>query len=114
MGAQGYDIKQNIFFQVNHSAIKTEKNGKKSCTGNSRHIYIRYFFAKDRIERKKMSISYCSTEHMLADFFIKALQVSMFAKFCDVIMEWKHVDTLQMEPPSTNERVGNVVKVRSN
>ena len=29
-------------------------------------------------------------------------------------MEWKHVDTLQMEPPSTNERVGNVVKFRSN
>ena len=38
----------------------------------------------------------------------------MFAKFCDVIMEWKHVDTLQMEPPSTKEHVGNVVKVRSN
>ena len=26
----------------------------------------------------------------------------------------KHVDTLQMGPPSTKERVGNVGKVRSN
>ena len=50
---------------------------------------------------------------MLADFFTKDLQGSQFAKFRDVIMRWKHVDTLQMVPPSTKERVGNVVKVRS-
>ena len=31
-----------------------------------------------------------------------------------MIMRWKHVDTLQMVPPSTKERVGNVVMVRSN
>ena len=31
-----------------------------------------------------------------------------------MIMGWKHVDTLQMRPPSTKERVGNVVKVSSN
>ena len=41
MGAQGYDIKQNILVQDNQSAIKIEKNGKKSNTGNSRHIDIR-------------------------------------------------------------------------
>ena len=49
---------------------------------------------------------------MLAYFFTKVLQGDMFAKFCDVIMGWKHVDTLQMGPPSTKERVVNVVKVR--
>ena len=37
----------------------------------------------------------------------------MFAKFSEVIMEWTHVDTLQMGPPSTKWRVGNVVKVVS-
>ena len=31
-----------------------------------------------------------------------------------MIMGWKHVDTLQMEPPSTKECVVNVVKVSSN
>ena len=51
---------------------------------------------------------------MLADFFTKALQGSLFAKFHDMIMGWKHVDTLQMGPPSTKERVGNVVNVSSN
>ena len=72
---QGYDIKQNILFQDNQSAIKMDINGKRSCTSNSRHIDIRYFFAKDRVKSNKMSISYCSTEHMLADFFSKALQI---------------------------------------
>ena len=33
-------------------------------------------------------------------------------KFCDMIMGWKHVDTLQKGPPSTNDSVVNVVKIR--
>ena len=60
-----------------------------------------------------MSIEYCSTEHMLAYFLTKILQGSIFAKFRDVRMGWKHVDTLQMGPPSTRERVGDVVKFKS-
>ena len=51
---------------------------------------------------------------MFADFFTKSLQGALFAKFRDVIMGWKHVDNLQMVPPSTKERVGNLVKVGSN
>ena len=100
-------------FQDNQSAIKIKKNGKKSCNGNSRHIYIRYFFAKDRVETNKILIEYCSTEHMLADCFTKSLQGVLFAKFHEVIMGWKHVDNLQMGPASTKEGVGNVVKVRA-
>ena len=51
---------------------------------------------------------------MLTDFLTKALQGALFSKFHDVIMGWKHVDTLHMGPPLTKERVGNVVKFRSN
>ena len=49
MVAQGYYIKKNILFQDNQSTINMEKNRKKSCTGNSRRIDIRYFFDKERI-----------------------------------------------------------------
>ena len=38
----------------------------------------------------------------------------MFDKFCEMIMGYEHVDTLQMGPPSTKDRVGNVVKIGSN
>ncbi len=51
LGAQGYVIKDNIFLQDNQSTIRFERNGRKSCGPNSRHIDIRYFFMKDRIEK---------------------------------------------------------------
>ena len=53
MGAQGYGIKQNILFKYNHSSINMEKNGKNSCTGNSRPIDIFYLFVKERVENIK-------------------------------------------------------------
>ena len=46
--------------------------------------------------------------------FAKALQVCLFVKFCDGIMGWKHVGTLQMGPPSNKECVVKSVKVRPN
>ena len=45
MEAQGFEFKQKILFQDNQSAIRMEKIGKKSCTRNSRHIYIYAIFS---------------------------------------------------------------------
>ena len=81
MGAQGYSIKQNILFQDNQSEINVEKNRNKSCTGNYRHIDIHYLFVKDRVESNSISITYCSTDHMISDFFTKSLQGDIFVKF---------------------------------
>ena len=111
MGAQRYSIKQNILFQDNQSEINVEKNRNKSCTGNYRHIDIHYLFVKDRVESNSISITYCSTDHMISDFFTKSLQGDLFVKMCEVIMGWKHIDTLQMGSPSTNDRVVNVVYI---
>ena len=44
--AQGYPIRKNILFQDNQSAIRMQKNGRGSCTGNSRHINIKHFFER--------------------------------------------------------------------
>ena len=43
MSVQGYEFNDNVLFQDNQSAIKMETNGRRSSTGNSRHIHIRYF-----------------------------------------------------------------------
>ena len=97
MAYQGFGIKQNILFQDNQSVIKMEKDGKKSCTWNSKQINIRYFFVKDRVDGNKMSIAYCGTEHILAYFFPKYLRGYIYSwKFREVIMGWKRIDTLQM------------------
>ena len=101
MSAQGYPVIDNIVYQDNQSAIRMERNGRNSCTGNSRHIHIRYFFVKDRVDKKEVKIQYCPTAEMLADFFTKPLQGALFHKFRDVIMGWKHISTLK--EPSNSE-----------
>jgi hypothetical protein len=50
---------------------------------------------------------YCPTEQMLAEFFTKPLQGSIFKKFRAVIMGHEHIDSLKVTQPTTSqERVG--------
>ena len=42
--AQGYEIKQNVIYQDNKSAILLEINGKRSAGKRSRALNIRYFY----------------------------------------------------------------------
>jgi hypothetical protein len=106
---QGYVLKENIFYQDKMSTIQFKKNGRKSCGPNSRHIDIRYFWIKDRLGIENIDVVYCPTEQMLADFFMKPLQGSLFRKLKAVIMGHKHIDTLKEIPSAPlQERVGLV------
>jgi hypothetical protein len=86
MHYQGFDMDSNIFYQDNLSAMKIEKNGRKSCGQKSRHIDIRYFFIKDVLKRENITLEHCPTENMIADFYTKPLQGSLFRKMRDYIM----------------------------
>lgn len=108
LGAQGYSLEENEFAQDNQSTMKLETNGRRSCGQQSRHIDIRFFWIKDRIDSGNMNVVYCPTEEMLADFFTKPLQGALFRKFRDVVMGMKHINTLKrtaLDP--SQERVGN-------
>ena len=70
--------KQKYLYQDNKIAIKMEKNSRSSCTGYSRQLSIRYFFVKDRVDKEDFIIKYCNTSAMLANFFTKPLQGSLF------------------------------------
>ena len=83
------------------------KNGRNSCTGNSRHIHIRHFFVKDRIDKKEIRVEYCPTSIMLADFFTKPLQGALFQKFRDVLMGYRPITILEQKSLEIKERVGN-------
>ena len=50
-----------------------EKNIRNSFTGNPRHIYMRYFFVKDRVDKEEFIIEYYNTSAMLAKLFTKPL-----------------------------------------
>jgi hypothetical protein len=51
-----------------------------------RHINIRYFFIKDWVNMKEISIDCCPTKKMVADFMTKPLQGSQFRELRDYIM----------------------------
>jgi hypothetical protein len=114
LDAQVYVLLENIFYQDDQSTNRFEKNGRKSSGPNSRHIDIRYFFIKDRLELDGIDVQYFPTEQMLADFFTKPLQGSLFRKFREVIMGHKHINTLKNTTPSASqervrkrEQIGN-------
>ena len=83
---QGYVVESNIFYQDNQSAILLEKNGRSSCGEKSRHINIRYFFIKDVLQREKITVTHCSTERMMGDYFTNPLLGNLFTTMRDIIM----------------------------
>ncbi len=76
--AQGYKIDNNILYQDNKSSILLETNGRGSSGKRTRHINVRYFFIRDRVESKEIRIEYCPTGIMVADYFTKPLQGALF------------------------------------
>ena len=94
MKEQGYRIDNNTVYQDNKSAILMEMNGRNSCTGNSRHIDIKYFFVKDRVDRKEVRIEYLPTHIMLADYFTKPLQGERFKLLRKYVMGWAPLSEL--------------------
>jgi Reverse transcriptase (RNA-dependent DNA polymerase) len=84
--AQGCKMKPTILYQDNKSAILLEKNGKKSSSKRTRALNIRYFFITDQIEKGNLTVEYCPTGDMIADFMTKPLQGHLFEKFRALIM----------------------------
>ena len=84
--AQEVKIYRNILFQDNRSAILLHRNGTNSCSRNTRHINIRYFFLKDRIKSGEIEVVFCPSEEMIADFFTKPIQGRRFMDLRKIIM----------------------------
>ncbi len=63
--------------------------GVQSSGKHTRHINIRYFFITDRVNMKEISIDWCPTKKMVADFMTKPLQGSQFNELRDYIMAQK-------------------------
>ena len=110
--SQGYKINDNVLFQDNQSAMKMEQNGRRSCTGNSRHVNIRYFFVKDLIDKKQVRVIYCPTGLMLGDFYTKPLQGQLFQFFRNIIMGYVPANQVITVNPEMKERVENLGKYK--
>jgi hypothetical protein len=105
---QGQHVKSIDYYRDNQSCMKMERNGKASAGAKSRHIHTRFFWIKDRLSVDNINLVYCPTEKMLADFFTKPLQGSLFKMMRDYIMGVIPIREILKDMPVTDkERVGN-------
>jgi hypothetical protein len=77
--AQGYDLGPAKVFQDNLSTMAMVKNGRPTSK-RTRHIHIRFFFVKDRVDSHEISIRPMPTEDMIADILTKPLQGDAFQR----------------------------------
>ena len=84
--AQGGDTKEDVLYQDNQAAMLLQNNGRMSCGKGSKHIHIRYFFITDKIKKKEIKVRHCPTKEMIADYFTKPVQGTLFRRFRDLIL----------------------------
>ena len=78
---QGYDMEASLLYQDNMSAMLLETNGKASSSKRTKHIKIKYFLVKDKIDQGDMTVEHCPTEQMWTDVNTKPKQGAVFRKF---------------------------------
>jgi hypothetical protein len=86
MENQGFEVKANIIYRDNTSSMKLETNGTTSSGKRTRHFNIKYFYITDLIKRGEVTIEYCPTDDMIADYMTKPLTGYKFKLFRDKIM----------------------------
>ena len=85
--AQGLTIGPANVYQDNQSVMHLIKNGF-SNSERTRHINIRYFWLKDRMESGDIKIIYLKTEDMIADILTKPIQGKLFIKLRSLLLNW--------------------------
>jgi len=84
---QGYNFGATTLYQDNMSTIALATKGPTNAPG-TRHIHIRYFFIKDRVDSNEVVIVHMPTEQMISDYFTKPLQGAAFREKRGLILNW--------------------------
>jgi hypothetical protein len=85
--AQGEDPPPATVYQDNQSTMAMIERGA-STSERSRHVKIRYFWVKDKVDSGEIKIVYLPTEDMTADVLTKPMQGEKFLKFRSMILNW--------------------------
>ena len=77
-----------VLYQDNHSAARLMENGTSNAE-RTRHIAIRFFWLKDRINSRELTVVYCPTADMVADLLTKPLQGEQFRRLRRLLLNWE-------------------------
>jgi hypothetical protein len=75
--AQGYDMGPVFIHQDNMSCMALIKRGAPA-SGRSRHIDIRYFWLREKVENGEVRIEHLETSKMFANVLTKPVQGQQF------------------------------------
>ena len=99
---QGYRMKPARICQDNLSTLKMVEHGRPTSE-RTRHIAIRFFFVKDRVDSEEVKLKYCKTEDMTADVLTKPLQGRQFYKHRAQLLGLGNVDRRGVLEEVTND-----------
>jgi hypothetical protein len=86
--SQGYASTQPaIIYQDNLSTMALIEKGRPASE-RTRHINIRYFFIKDKVQSGDIELKYLPTEEMVADILTKPLQGELFRIQRAKLLNW--------------------------
>jgi hypothetical protein len=88
LNAQGIAVPYATIFQDNMSTIAMTSNGI-SKSDRTRHMNIRYFWTKERVDTGELKITYIPTEDMIADILTKPLQGDKFNELRSKLLNWQ-------------------------
>jgi hypothetical protein len=100
--AQGYEAECVGLYQDNISTQLLIKNGKMSSGKKTKHIKVKFFFIKDRVDDGEIRVIDCPTEEMWADIMTKPLQGTAFRVMRAEVMNCP----VNYEDPSEEEATG--------
>lgn len=72
-----------VIMEDNQACIRFSRDYVHS--DRSKHIDVRYYFIRERIERNEVKMIYCPTTEMIADALTKPLGPILFAKFASAM-----------------------------
>jgi hypothetical protein len=85
--AQGMNPPPARVYQDNQSTMALVDRGN-STSDRTRHVAIRYYWVKDRIEAKEVEVVYCPTQDMVADILTKPLVGKKFIDLRNLLLNW--------------------------
>ena len=56
---QGFEVKEEVMYQDNPSAIILKNNGRFSSGNCKKHVRVTYFLIKDKVAMGDLKVKYC-------------------------------------------------------
>jgi hypothetical protein len=85
MEEEGYDMDPSVLYQDNMRTILLEAIGKASSMKRTKHIKVKYFYIKEKVDSDRILLKHCPTGQMWMDINTKPKQGAIHHEF------WGHV-----------------------